>query len=206
MNPPPDQPHIYRVKRKLASFFVSAVLHGVIFSCAAWPQNVAAAINAPQPWARAADHAGVCWTVLYGIALRESRTQGVTVTRPWPWTVNSPEGAKYFESRAAAKNHIEKLIQDGQKNIDVGLMQINWRYHGHRVDWLVDELLDPTRNVMVAAEYLAETMRETDGDLEKAVGWYHNRRPARSGPYASWVLAAARALDKNGSCKWPWNH
>ncbi|MEQ9418083.1 MAG: transglycosylase SLT domain-containing protein [Salinisphaeraceae bacterium] len=195
------------MKRKLASFFVSAVLHGVIFSCAAWPQNVAAAINAPQPWARAAVHAGVCWTVLYGIALRESRTQGVTFTRPWPWTVNSPEGPQYFKTRAAAKRHIETLIENGQKNIDVGLMQINWRYHGHRVDWSVDALLDPSRNVMVAAEYLAETMRETNGDLKQAVGWYHNRRPERAEPYASWVLEAAKAMDKQGSCsRWPWNH
>ena len=113
--------------------------------------------------------------------------------RPWPWTLHTPEaGSLYFDTYDAALEKLKSLIAQGTKNIDVGLMQINWGWNGHRAT--AERLLLPTDNIEIAAQILREHLNEYGGDRRRAVARYHSPRPERGLPYAASVLAIAEEL------------
>ncbi|MBY4898647.1 transglycosylase SLT domain-containing protein [Cupriavidus sp. AU9028] len=115
--------------------------------------------------------------VTAGIAMNESGYRG----RPWPWTLNVAGRGMYFSTRGEAHATIQSLLAQGRSDFDVGLMQVNWRYHGHRFrsPW---EALSPATNIRVAEDILAENFRRS-GSASKAVAWYHNANPERGMPY-----------------------
>jgi soluble lytic murein transglycosylase-like protein len=122
--------------------------------------------------------------LLGAVALTESarRVPNEKRTVPWPWTVNSPAGPFYLESREAAVAKVEALRRAGHRNIDVGCMQINLMHHPDAFASL-DEAFDPDANVAYAARFLAALEGETEA-LVDAVGYYHSRTPKRSRAYA----------------------
>lgn len=154
-----------------------------------------AAETSDSPWRQATEETGVDSLVLYAIALQESRrtfTDGQV--RPWPWTLHTPEeGAMYFHSYAAALEKLNALLSEGQSNIDIGAMQINWRCNGHR---LRDPalLLLPRNNIAVAAQILREHLAQNGGNWERAVARYHSPRPELGEPYAASVLTMVARL------------
>ena len=58
------------------------------------------------------------------------------------------------------------------RSVDIGLMQINWKFHGRHFDSML-QLFDPATNVDYAARYLKSLLQEY-GNLEKAVAFYHS--------------------------------
>jgi hypothetical protein len=122
--------------------------------------------------------------LLGAVALTESarRVANGKRTVPWPWTVNSPAGPFYLESREAAVAKVEALRRAGHRNIDVGCMQINLMHHPDAFASL-DEAFDPDANVAYAAHFLAALAGEAEA-LVDAVGHYHSRTPKRSRAYA----------------------
>jgi hypothetical protein len=87
----------------------------------------------------------------------------------------SPEGPRFYSSREAAVANLERLMNKYRPiAIDVGLMQVNLRWHGHHVS--ATELLDGRRNLEIAADILAEALRSAPGDAELGVGRYHQWR------------------------------
>jgi len=121
--------------------------------------------------------------LLYSVALAESAriVDGLKVV-PWPWTINSPKtGPRYFKTREEAEAQLRNLIAEGVKNIDVGMMQINLKYHGDKVeDPLL--LLDPEHNLSLGAKILRQAMRTTK-DPVLGVGRYHSSEPTRAYSY-----------------------
>jgi hypothetical protein len=94
--------------------------------------------------------------VLYGIAQVESTRSGRKgLGKPWPWTVNFNGRGEYFESKMDAMTAVDQALRGGMKSIDVGIMQVNLKYHGHRFKTL-NEAFDPLRNIEVAADILNE--------------------------------------------------
>lgn len=89
--------------------------------------------------------------VLYGIAQQESTRPGYG--KPWPWTANFNGRGQWFESKMEAMTAVDNALRSGLKNIDVGIMQVNLRWHGHRFKTL-NEAFDPLRNIEVAASIL----------------------------------------------------
>ena len=57
-------------------------------------------------------------------------------------------------------------------SVDIGLMQINWKFHGRHFDSM-QALFDPATNLDYAARYLKALLKE-HGDVEKAVAHYHS--------------------------------
>jgi len=110
---------------------------------------------------------GVSPTVLYGIALQESRVPGTKT--PWPWTANINGKGHWFINKESAKQAIENAINSGIKNVDIGLMQVNWRWHGHRFN-NVEQALDPRVNLAVAASILKQFKSDP---VFIAIGRYH---------------------------------
>ncbi len=132
---------------------------------------------------RAASASGVSSKTLYAIAMNESRRQG----RPWPWTMNVSGKAYYFQTRESAWRMAEGLVANGINSFDIGLMQINWKWHSDRFS-SVWEALQPSTNQKVAADILLEKYRQTGHPLT-AVGWYHNASPSR---YRSYQVSFAK--------------
>lgn len=142
-----------------------------LMACA-MPQLVAETL-VPSAYRRVAQAHGIPAELFYAVALAESgkRIETIDAVRPWPWTLNVHGDGRFYVSRFAATSAFKRALADGQTSVDVGLMQVNWRYHRAALG-RVHDALDPYRNLEVAAEILTECYR-TRGDWWAAVGCYH---------------------------------
>jgi hypothetical protein len=64
---------------------------------------------------------------------------------PWPWTVNNAGDGRYFPTKDEAIHHVERLRAAGERNIDVGCMQVNLMHHPDAFASL-EEAFEPSRN------------------------------------------------------------
>ncbi len=92
---------------------------------------------------------------------------------PWPWTVHANGKGKYYKTKEDAINAVQTMQQQGIKNIDVGCMQINLRYHGKSFKNL-DEAFDPKKNVSYSASFLNKLHKRTN-DWKKTAMQYHSK-------------------------------
>ncbi len=104
----------------------------------------------------------------------------------WPWTVMAEGRGRYLPSKAAAVAEVEALKAKGVRNIDVGCMQINLRYHPEAFDSL-EQAFDPAFNVAYAAKFLTDLRAETNS-WTKAVGRYHSATPIHANRYRGKVF------------------
>ena len=133
-------------------------------------------VDSPPPaYEAAARAAGVPSNLLYAIALQESGLAYRGRFVPWPWTLNVAGTPMRFERQGAACAALRQALQStAATRIDVGLAQVNVGYHRHRYRNACD-LLEPYRNLAIAAEILREQYRLGESWL-MAAGRYH--RPA----------------------------
>ncbi|MBS0159847.1 MAG: transglycosylase SLT domain-containing protein [Nitrospira sp.] len=175
----------------MAAPAVAAFLHAMVFAvglltCAAHAQE-----TPPPAYQLAAQRAGIPSTVLYAVALQESgiRRNGRVV--PWPWSLNVAGQSRRFATRAAACAGLQQAMRSTpHTRIDAGLGQINLGYHKHRFTSPCD-LLDPYRNLAIAAEILHEQYTPGE-DWLLAIGRYH--RPAGGEPAARYRRSVSRHL------------
>ncbi len=135
----------------------------------------------PPAYQVAAQRAGIPSTILYAVALQESgiRLRGRLV--PWPWTLNVAGAPQRYATRTEACAGLRQALKrTPATRIDAGLGQINLGYHPQRYAQPCD-LLDPYRNLDIAAEILREQHNPGD-DWLLAIGRYH--RPAGGAPAA----------------------
>lgn len=104
----------------------------------------------------------------------------------WPWTVMAEGKGRFLPSKAEAVATVRRLQAEGVRNIDVGCMQINLRYHPDAFASL-DQAFDPAANAAYAATFLAALFRET-GSWERAVARYHSATPEHAIPYRERVM------------------
>ena len=147
----------------------------------------------PPAYQRAAQYAQVPSAVLYAVALQESGLMLRGRLVPWPWTLNVAGTPSRYTTRAAACAGLrQSLASTPAQRIDVGLGQVNLGYHAHRYAQACD-LLDPYRNLAIAADILRE--QHTAGeDWLFAVGRYH--RPAGGEPAARYRRSVRRHLSR----------
>ena len=111
--------------------------------------------------------------IFYALALAESgrRLGDQQRLRPWPWTLNIHGQGVYYSDRHSAWRAAMAAIARQQTSVDIGPMQVNWRYHRKRLQdpW---RALDPYRNLHVAAEILLDCQQRL-GDWWQSVGCYH---------------------------------
>ena len=124
-------------------------------------------------------HTSVDPKILAGIALNESAYNG----RAWPWTLNVAGRGFFFRTREDAYRAVCYLINNGRSDFDLGILQINWRYHGKRFasPW---DALAPATNIRVAEDILNENYRLTHSAV-KAVAYYHSANPAPGREYVA---------------------
>jgi len=145
----------------------------------------------PPAYQLAAQRAGIPSAVLYAVALQESGIRWNQRLVPWPWSLNIAGQSRRFDTRVQACTALQRALRDTPSTrIDVGLAQINLGYQQHRYRQPCD-LLDPYRNLSIAAEILKEQHRPNE-DWLLAIGRYH--RPAGGEPAARYRRSVSRHL------------
>jgi len=109
----------------------------------------------------------------------------------WPWTVTSGGNGRYFPTKSAAIRAVRRLQSRGVRNIDVGCMQVNLRYHPDAFKSL-NEAFDPISNAGYAADFLAR-LRQEKRSWVQAVKHYHSATRELHTPYRAKVYKIWRA-------------
>jgi len=105
-----------------------------------------------------------------------------------PFALNIEGKPVLAKSKEEAIDIVQSYLDKGVTNIDIGLLQINWRFHGENFDD-VSELLDINKNLDYAASFLRK-LYKTHGSWREAVQHYHSARPEYHRKYARKVLIA----------------
>jgi len=116
--------------------------------------------------------------IVAAIAMNESKYKGY----PWPWTINVNGKSMYFKSREDAYQEILKQMKGGASSIDIGLTQINWKYHSHYFSspW---DALQPSKNILVS-QMILKNLQQKFGSWGQAIRCYHDCvNPSRGGKY-----------------------
>lgn len=124
----------------------------------------------PSAYRAVANQHSIPPDILYSIAFTESGYHYQSIYNPWPWTLNI-EGKTYRFTNKASTLAMLKAAINQQRSVDIGIMQVNWRWHKHRFTTL-ESTLDPYTNLHIGAEILLEQYRLTN-DWWLAVGKYH---------------------------------
>ncbi len=105
----------------------------------------------------------------------------------WPWTINVNGQGRFFESKADAVTATRQLLDQGNRSVDVGCMQVNLRYHPNAFQ-SIEDAFDPALNVAYGAQFLA-SLHQLQGSWAKAVERYHSSEDGRREEYRERVLA-----------------
>ena len=90
------------------------------------------------------------------------------------------------KSSLEASKIIRPYLKKGYTNIDIGIAQINWHWHGYNFK-SVDEMLIPENNIRYAAKVLTDLYKK-HGDWQKVVRFYHSAKPHHHRKYSRKVL------------------
>jgi hypothetical protein len=132
---------------------------------------------------QAAGAVGLDPLLLYALTVVESgRVEQGRVT-PTPLVIASAQGVVWSDDEAAAKAALDLAPH----STDIGIAQVNRRWHGDRVAD-VGDLLDPAINLAVAAEILRTAIDSAPDDFELGIGRYHNWNEALARAYGRRVL------------------
>ncbi len=77
-------------------------------------------------------------------------------------------------------------LDKGVTNIDIGLLQINWRFHGKHFK-NISEILDTKNNIDYAASFLRK-LYNIHGSWREAVRYYHSARPEHHRKYSRKII------------------
>jgi hypothetical protein len=109
-------------------------------------------------------------------------------TAPWPWTIDVAGEGRFFPDRDSAVRAAQIVLQQGQRNIDLGCFQISLLHHPKAFADL-NEAFAPLANARYAAQFLS-ALYQRYGTWPAAVAAYHSADPLRGEPYRDMVLAA----------------
>ncbi len=143
----------------------------IVLCCLYWVTGQAETI--PSNYHKIAIEYQIPSAVLYSVALAESgKTLKKGGFKPWPWTLNVAGVPRRYPTRQAAYQGLMNYLKRGITSIDIGFMQVNWRYHKKKLvtPW---QALDPFHNIRTAATILRSEYQNT-GVWKTAIGRYHS--------------------------------
>lgn len=89
-----------------------------------------------------------------------------------PYALNIRGNSLITGSKREALSSIYEAVAAGITNIDVGVMQLNVKWHSENFS-LVEDMLEPRKNIEYAARFLVSLYKK-HGDWHKAVRFYHS--------------------------------
>ncbi len=144
---------------------------------------------------KAARKWGVPAGILHSVGLTETGRKGAL----YPYALNIEGRTVFADSRTEALQTFDAARREGRSLIDLGCMQINYRYHGEAFA-SVEQMLDPEKNVDYAARFLAR-LHARHQTWTMAVARYHagpNNDPAQK----RYVCRVIRNLVDAGHGAW----
>lgn len=133
---------------------------------------------------------GVPGTLALAVILTESRGQ------PYAVRINRGAGVAHYPATYEAARRVATAGLTQTDNLDLGLMQVNYRHQGRPRGLTPAELLQPQVNLQVGCTVLRDGLLG-DGPLWQRVGRYHSSNPARQWTYALRVTRWLERLTKN---------
>jgi len=98
------------------------------------------------------------------------------------YAINVGGRSIYTDSLATAVSIAKSKINAGTTNIDLGVMQLNYRWHGDQFASL-EEMLTPEKNIKYAASLL-KTLYDLHRNWQKAIRHYHSANIEHSRKYS----------------------
>lgn len=102
------------------------------------------------------------------------------------YALNVGGRSMFLESISTAQEVLEDKLNAGLTNIDIGVMQLNYRWHGREFDSLA-QMLTPESNISYAAKLLGSLYAQ-HGTWHKAVRYYHSATPEHHRKYSRKVV------------------
>ncbi|MCE2731656.1 MAG: hypothetical protein LW599_06210, partial [Rickettsiaceae bacterium] len=101
-----------------------------------------------------------------------------------------PSSFKDFRKnlRFTLRPPIRNALNAGITNIDIGVGQINYRWHGDNFKG-IEEMLNPVINIEYAGKLLSSLFKE-HGDWFKALKYYHSAKAQYHVPYSRKIFVA----------------
>lgn len=152
----------------------------------------------PPGYVAMGDKNGVPPWFLYGIALQESNMLFGRRALPFPWTLNVKGQSKRYKSYDEALFALKEFVSRGLTSVDIGCMQVNWRWNAHRLQTL-ERALDPYSNIDAGAQILKAEFTAT-GDWFKTAMRYHAGAitPANQQRATGYATDVFKRLDRMG--------
>jgi hypothetical protein len=150
-------------------------------------------------WEATARRLGVDPLRLYAIALLETgRPVGSEAIAPWPWSLRTGKGVRFYATRAAAQAAL-RSTRGTTHDVGVGLLAVDLGQYRQRVGDPAT-LLDPGTNLLVGAEILADTLASAPNDPALGIGrFYRSDDPAAARRFGARILALVAALRHPGA-------
>ena len=145
--------------------------------------------------AAAAQRYAVPLAVFYAVGLQETGTRDGLQ----PFAMNIEGRAVASATLADALRAFAVARDRGAKLIDIGCMQINYRYHGDRFG-SPEAMFDPARNVDYAAKFLRD-LKTREGSWTLAVARY-NAGPNNNPAQRKYVCGVIRKMVASGFGAW----
>lgn len=163
---------------RVATRITRCIFFGVLCLSALVSVNPVCAANSAtdDPYVTAAREAGVPLDLLVAVAGAESGYH--------PYALNVAGKQVYCRSRKQA----EKILETENK-VDIGLMQINWRFWGPHLGLTKTALLDPRTNLRAGARILKQALSR-DGSIWRRISNYHSGGVPTRERYSRQVYAA----------------
>lgn len=98
------------------------------------------------------------------------------------YAINIAGNSIYAKSLSEAKRIAQKKINSGVNNMDLGIMQLNWRWHGSRFA-NIEEMLQSEKNIEYAAKLL-KSLYLQHGNWQKAIRYYHSAKSEHNRKYS----------------------
>jgi soluble lytic murein transglycosylase-like protein len=154
------------------------MLAGIVPRNASGATPPAVAASKIEPYGAAARDAGVPLDLLIAIVGAESGYH--------PWALDIEGRQVFCKSRAEAET---VLADTATTNVDIGLMQINWRFWGPRLGVAKNDLLDPRINLVMGARILRDGLQR-NGSVWKRISNYHSGAARERDRYNQQVYGA----------------
>ena len=90
------------------------------------------------------------------------------------------------QDKSSALKTIRKALNKGINNIDIGIAQINYKWHQDKFD-SIESMLLPELNINYAASLL-DALKTQHGDWHKALRHYHSAKPSYHRDYSRKVV------------------
>ena len=119
----------------------------------------------------------------------------------WPWSINHAGKGLYFETKKGALKYFKNAVSNGSKNIDVGCMQLNYRWHKGAFSSL-DDMFDPEKNIQLCCKVCKGTLWKTSKLGRRTIKHYHSNKKKFNVPYYQkvskvWNKQKENKLDNN---------